>query len=87
MVCVCASLARWGFDPSFFFHLFFFPPVWLIPSCPLPQLPPRDEALLFISNHKCNLDWAYIWSIAVRSLLRRAICATDGGLATTGQPR
>ena len=32
------------------------------------QLPPPEEPLLIISNHKCNLDWAYVWSIAVRSL-------------------
>jgi 1-acyl-sn-glycerol-3-phosphate acyltransferase len=28
---------------------------------------PANVPLLFMSNHKCNLDWMFLWSAAIRS--------------------
>jgi len=28
---------------------------------------PRNTPLLIIANHKCNLDWMFLWSAAVRT--------------------
>jgi 1-acyl-sn-glycerol-3-phosphate acyltransferase len=42
-------------------------PARLPPPRPLAlQLPARDSTLLLISNHKCDLDYVFVWAVAAR---------------------